>query len=135
MGCDIHGWVECKSQYLTHHWYGVVDIEPLIHRDYAAFGLLFGVRDHDYPPVAQHRGLPEHASTRSREESASDDYHSHSWISYQEMKDAPLFSTLEQYVWWKEADRPQWHALLTIMDTLAVLEGPEHVRLVVWFDN
>src|SRR3954454_12601372 len=93
MGTNIHGWVEVRDAAVDVEideilWFAVIEVAFLLHRNYTAFGSLFGVRNHtDFAPVASGRGLPEHVSPVVQAEATRwDDYHSHTWVSWAELK-------------------------------------------------
>jgi hypothetical protein len=94
MGCDIHGFVECRVTYGTLDeedtgWHAAIDLDLLYGgRDYDAFGCLFGVRNYaGFRPLAGERGLPDDVSaqTQNAYEEWSPDGHSPSWISWAEL--------------------------------------------------
>ncbi len=87
MGCDIHGWVEIKNY---GFWNSILKIDLLINRNYDMFGSLFGVRNYaNFRPVAKSRGIPDDISweTKADIERWGYDGHSHSFITYKEIKD------------------------------------------------
>jgi hypothetical protein len=100
MGCDIHGYIEVKKNDLRFHgfvevqkyaswddWDMAFDIKAILGRNYGMFGLLFGVRDDVFSPVAKSRGLPENVSdeVKAASQAWGVDGHSHSWITIQEI--------------------------------------------------
>src|SRR5215813_8323405 len=59
MGCDIYGWVEIKAYPDEDNWKRALNIEAVLGRNYAVFGVLFGVRNSTgIAPLAAGRGLP-----------------------------------------------------------------------------
>src|SRR5579862_3951621 len=94
MGTNIYGWVEVRSLYVEEPlWMAVLQIWPLLERNYLMFGSLFGVRNlAGFRPVAPERGIPADASTEVKQEFTADqaEYpaqsHWPSWISWQEIK-------------------------------------------------
>ncbi|WP_328873947.1 hypothetical protein OHT76_29870 [Streptomyces sp. NBC_00287] len=146
MGCDIHGRVECRSghgarDYDEDDWDCAIDLELLYHgRNYASFGCLFGVRNGwDCPPLAAGRGLPEDASTPTRRAFDDPDWHSPSWIGWDELQraDWDVKASGEDPPTRREVvlEDERWAPVWEVMRTLAGLYGDDHVRLVVWFDN
>ncbi|MEJ8669825.1 hypothetical protein WKI71_19510 [Streptomyces sp. MS1.AVA.1] len=124
-------------------WHAAIDLFLLnTGNAYDAFACLFGVRNSfGFQPLTEDRGLPEDASDGLRDAYDSwggpQDAQGTTWISWAELAAAD----------WDETDRsgklsrsavagegthwaPVWH----VMRTLSELHGPEHVRLVVWFD-
>ncbi len=62
MGIDIRGYVEIRSP-ITGVWSSVVEIRPIVDRNYDAFGCLFGVKNYArFDPIAAQRGLPDDLS-------------------------------------------------------------------------
>jgi hypothetical protein len=93
VGADIRGWVEVRDATLDEDigeilWSAVIDAGSLLSRNYTMFGALFGVRNHsDFKPVAGGRGLPDPVSPTVKTEATEwDDYHSHTWVSWRELK-------------------------------------------------
>jgi hypothetical protein len=65
MGIDIDGWIEVATELSREAllWMAVVKVEPLLNRNYDAFGCLFGVANFaHFQPIAAHRGIPFNAS-------------------------------------------------------------------------
>ena len=132
MGCDIHGVVQAQ----VHDWYyqaeGVIDIGPLLERDYHTFGNLFGVRGvqfDEWPKIKVHEGLPEGflANFGIEEllwEDGKLDAHSPHWVVLEELEKIPLSTYPED-----------WQFLLRLMQILRDQFDGRPVRLVVWFDN
>ncbi|WP_418960494.1 hypothetical protein [Streptomyces tritici] len=95
MGTDIHGFLECRTNYRTLDaedmtgWHGAVDLDLLYSgRDYDAFGCLFGVRNlAGFRPLAAERGLPGDVSeeARRRYEGWGRDAHDATWIGWDEL--------------------------------------------------
>ncbi|MEU8897493.1 hypothetical protein [Nocardia sp. NPDC048505] len=87
MGCDIHGYIECRVWWRRDSWQAAMDFDLIEGgRDYDAFGLLFGVRNHaGFRPIAAHRGLPKDASQTVRDAYAEDGFHSGTWIGWEEI--------------------------------------------------
>lgn len=91
MGTDIHGVIEFRHPGAGQDWYDdepwvpALDLWPLYdERDYAAFGLLFGVRNAaGFRPLAEGRGLPGDASGEVR--ARLDGLESRSWVLWSEL--------------------------------------------------
>jgi hypothetical protein len=83
MGCDIHGWMEVRSE----QWNGIEELD--LDRAYDTFGLFFGVRNYArFKPVAEDRGIPSDANERVRGAYAAmgDDAHSPSWLTWADVE-------------------------------------------------
>jgi len=68
MGIDIQGWVEVETfaDESEEWWIGVINIAPLINRNYEMFASLFGARNRaGFMPIAEKRGIPPFASPQS----------------------------------------------------------------------
>ncbi|NUS06100.1 MAG: hypothetical protein HOV97_26505 [Nonomuraea sp.] len=152
MSTDVSGMIECRP--LARLW--GEDDEDVIWRAavdlffldpgnaYDALACLFGVRNSfGFQPLAEGRGLPADVSDDVRATfdawggGGAQDAHGATWISWAELA----------AVNWDETDRSGtrsrsgvagqetgWAPVWDVMRTLADLHGPEHVRLVVWFD-
>lgn len=108
MGSDIHGWLEVGGDLdgdgTVEYWQAAVNLGTVVNRSYGFFGSMFGVRNYaNFEPVAADRGLPEHLSrtverTFPDREASDGDYHSHTWLGYDERID-----------WWQTAriDQPE----------------------------
>lgn len=90
MGCDIHGWIEVRQfEFDPKYWTTAVNAGMLLDRNYDMFGCLFGVRNYtNFKPIANNRGVPDDVSKKVRKEidDWAGDGHSHSYITYEEMK-------------------------------------------------
>ena len=85
MGCDIHAYTERKND---DGQYEVVGDFLSDGRSYAVFGFLAGVRNYsEITPISEPRGIPADASPsiKSHHERWSDDAHSASWLSTDEL--------------------------------------------------
>jgi len=97
MGCDIHGFVEIVKypRSSPDWWTSVVEIDSLVGRNYGMFGLLFNQRNNDnYKPTQEYpKGLPDYgtskdeSTTYKESERWGEDAHSHTWISYKDLKE------------------------------------------------
>jgi hypothetical protein len=156
MGCDIHSFVEIKTDGVWRWIYNVVD-EPFSWRNYGIFGFLADVRNYSRSPViAQPRGLPDDVSPELRDTSDNYDFHSHSWLTLAELMTYDYDRTFwNRRVMKLTADGILDGAALaeegegrTVslreflgdhffeqLQTLAELGDPEDVRIVFWFDG
>ena len=142
MGCDIHLFVEVKTE---NGW--ELYSSPNIQRNYSLFAKLANVRNYgNIVPISEPKGLPEDVSflVRKEREDFDTDGHSDSWIGIEEIK------TLED---WIREYRPYGDVFDCISLEYSILhsylygnpfscagteEGPEwvkDVRFVFWFDN
>ncbi|MFC9895632.1 hypothetical protein ACFVMC_18260 [Nocardia sp. NPDC127579] len=89
MGCDIHGYIECRSRWENGRWSAAMDFDLIGGlRHYDAFGLLFGIRNYGgFEPLAPNRGLPEDiaAVTRAEHTQWGAAAHSPTWIGWDEI--------------------------------------------------
>ncbi|GAA1394604.1 hypothetical protein ACFQZ4_25090 [Catellatospora coxensis] len=163
MTTDIHGCIEVRYPFADQDywsdeepWTVAMDLFPLLtDQSYAAFGCLFGVRNHQgWIPVAEDRGMPADASTELRERVASfepSDIHGLTWVNWAELSDLdmavrPPVETRGR----REASGPVltygapsraevigpgsgWEHVFAVMKALAGRFGDEGVRLVVHF--
>lgn len=144
MGTDIIGWVEVQTPELGR-WFGVVYVSSLVERNYSLFGCLFGHRQQcEAEPLAPNRGIPDSMSRevrRDRERVMS----GATWASWSELDGVVTSDTsgnkggqtehdaLRQAI--GESMTPGWNTLFQFMRLLSERYGPDHVRLVVWFDS
>ncbi|MFF8478665.1 hypothetical protein [Streptomyces sp. NPDC015414] len=150
MSTDISGVIECRplagifgQDDEDAIWHGAIDLFLLnTGNAYDALACLFGVRNSfGFKPLSEDRGLPGDASDMVRGAFTSrvgaQTFYGTTWITWAELAAAD----------WEATDRsgtltrskvagPQthWAPVWAVMKTLAELHGPEHVRLVVWFD-
>lgn len=90
MGTDIYGFIECRHGYSADgdpapFWQPAIELDHLYdYRDYAAFGSLFGVRNHPggLEPLALARGLPEDVSETVSQAHLG---HGTTWITWAEL--------------------------------------------------
>ncbi|WP_432043817.1 hypothetical protein [Streptomyces cadmiisoli] len=97
MSTDIHGGIEFRhpgvdtDYYDGEPWVAAMDLWPLYDEtDYAAFGCLFGVRNHaGFQPLAPDRGLPGDLSSGLRSQLgswvAAGDLYGATWVSWAEL--------------------------------------------------
>ncbi|MEV7852351.1 hypothetical protein [Streptomyces sp. NPDC088183] len=149
MSTDASGMIECRPLARIWGeddedavWHAAIDLSLLnTGNAYGAFACLFGTRNSfGFRPLAEGRGLPVDASDGLRDSFATwGAQHSHgaTWIGWAELAAAD----------WDETDRSgtlsrstvagagtHWAPVWDVMRTPAEVHGPEHVRLVVWFD-
>ena len=104
MGCDIHIYVEQRQadgSWSKVDWPSARPDDyidgPFDWRSYGVFGFL-GYEGRNYsevPALAEIRGLPEDVSTSVREDSDGIDWHSHSWLSVDELSAFDYAQTFE----------------------------------------
>lgn len=85
MGCDIHTVAEKK---VGDEYVAIDGFEPFDWRSYFMYGFFAGVRNYsDVPPLSEPRGVPDDASsvTKERVDGWDSDGHSHSWLSIAEL--------------------------------------------------
>ncbi|MGW4814362.1 hypothetical protein ACWEPB_22325 [Kitasatospora cineracea] len=98
MSTDIYGCIEIRDPAADEDWFEwepwqrCMDLDPLCRdNDYAAFALLFGVRNYrGWEPLAGHRGLPADASAATRAEyeelrHLEPAVHGLTWVSWAEL--------------------------------------------------
>ena len=131
MGCDVHPIIQYKEFEAPEYWKtaGVPDDN----RNYALFGALAGVRNHDVTPLCQPRGLPPDLSEDDIKK-LYDGYllsggHTPTWFT---LAEAEAYNTkdldygLEQWNRWLEYGR----FIAKHFDKM-----PEQVRFVMDFDS
>ena len=105
-------------------------------RDYLSFGIMAGVRRLDVDCITiEPRGFPEDASAVLQQIAGYDggddfgDYHSHSYLSLEE-----IYEARDRY---KEEESEEWDfpEKYFCMEELLDIPGVEEVRVVFWFDN
>lgn len=129
MGIDINGFVEVERE--AGWWQSVINVRPLITRNYPVFGLLFGIGEEPVPgwaPVAPERGLPADASDLT--------VHWRRWWR-DAFGESFLGADEVRRVWgreefWQGLD-DEWVAFLT--EFLQLGHRFEDARIVVWFDD
>jgi len=155
MGCDIHGWVEVKKDYLDW-WIGIIKIDWIADRNYTMFACLANVRNYDnVKPISEPKGIPKDVSDEAKEdiEGWGVDGHSHTWLTWKEIKEYDWYNNKyyehrvieftkdgikkvkPEWKSMKEAISSGWQLLFDLMERLAKEYGDENVRLVIWFDN
>jgi hypothetical protein len=150
MSTDVSGLIECRP--LARIW-GEDDEDAVLHaaidlfllntgNAYDALACLFGVRNSfGFRPLAEGRGLPDDASDGLRDAfdaaGGPRDVHGTTWISWAELAAADWDGTDRSGARSRSAvagPGTHWAPVWNVMRTLAELHGPEHVRVVVWFD-
>lgn len=127
MGCDIHAYLQI-TPLNTSTSVGLG--EANLGRNYELFGLMAGVRCHDYTPEADVRGLPDPIALDIKEEfdSRGEDAHTPSWLTTQEL--IRVCRKLEKI----QGRRHQ--KLRSLCGFMVDLERRElHPQLVFWFDS
>ncbi|MGW1725863.1 hypothetical protein ACWCQK_23355 [Streptomyces sp. NPDC002306] len=116
MSTDIHGGIEFRHPGVGtdfddgEPWTAAMDLWPLYAEiDHAAFGCLFGVRNHaGFPPLAPGRGLPADLSSGMRSQLApwveAGDLHSPSWVSWAEVASLDPTAAPDHFI-----GRLTWH--------------------------
>ena len=133
MGCDIHAMIERRhSKY--YFWINAGD--PGLHRDYALFAVLAGVRDWGvFTPISGPRGVPSDVCEPMEDWAEQSGCHSASWLSLAELKAARHSSP--------EIKKEEFALSLAHFDSLiaemvrAKRDGQtdEDVRLVFFFED
>lgn len=148
MGCDIHLWVEKKTDagwemvmefdtFREKKWFADLPEDervkygamPYEGRNYSLFAILANVRNRKedpLTPIDRPRGIPDDASVNylrlvAREIS---DGHSHSWFTLLELLDFEGWDQLEFGAAWESA-----------MERIKAVGKPDEVRIVFFFDN
>lgn len=124
MGCNIHGWIEVKQ----YNYWTAQTREPMDDRNYSLFAYLANVRNYTgIEPLSQPRGYPPNVAelTKKEIEEWSNDGHSHSWVSAEEIMSMPMLLHFND----------TWMDWLKIFKTYVRTYGGENVRFVFWFDN
>ena len=144
MGCDIHIHVERlvdgKWTYVTkpdccpdntNEWH----VDDWYHgRCYTLFGMLAGVRDYEFHPFVDPRGVPKDCSEQYRDvvEDWDTDGHTHSWYKLRELYDAH----------WEQSTDANGDPCPAdggfVEQTIPLLEAvgkPDEVRMLFFFDN
>lgn len=83
---DIHGVVEA---YDGDTWFPIMNVRPLLSRNYGVFGSLFGICNYDaFEPIAYGKGLPEDVSYFTKNSwNSSTMFHSPTFITYEEIRE------------------------------------------------
>lgn len=88
------------EEYKDPYNYANDEIDCLSGRNYDFFGMLAGVRNHFYDPIAQNRGLPKDVSPEVTGWAEMNGYHSLTYCSLREMETAIRRTEAAE---WKEA--------------------------------
>lgn len=140
MGCDIHLHSEIMVNGVWHH-----HNKAQIERSYLLFSKMANVRNEgEVDPITLPKGLPENVtfSTNLYLQKSPEDYHSHSWLNAEEIK--------ELFQWFDEQTNPFFERRrMNLMfgylfggsfgDFLRFKsdfpEYVEDIRFIFWFDN
>ena len=166
MGCDMHVVIERRRGETWEAVDGAIPAYPLSpnfatpgeleaareafwnhpgvileNRNYALFGVLAGVRSRiNTPAIAPYRGLPE-GHTLGEEELEPGYYHSHTWVSLQELLDHDWDQPVEDPSDDEAKQVPLREAVGTafcdrVLPWLQTFtEDPRDLRLVLFFDS
>lgn len=151
MGCDIHGVLEVRRSNLSNGadalWEGVVNLDPLLARDYDRFAYLFGVRHYPDEQDLPHcvgafadRGLPHDPSDMTAREYAEweADAHSETYAYHHEIESAIEGTRFGEST--GEFKDDSWATAANIAQQIDGLfrdvDARDHeTRWVIWFDN
>ena len=123
MSTDITGWVEIKRNDRNDLWLGVVNILPIMNRNYLMFDFLFGGRSENYEEaLAPLRRLQKTEVSRQAESGGNYE----SWIGLDQL----LAIDWTQH---QEIFSDDWQRLIQIMKLLAENDRVTEVRLIVNF--
>ena len=127
MGCDIHGWVECK---VGDKW---VAVKPLKDdsRNYMRFSKLAGVRCYDKQNDVVPLGVPNDVSdtTKFYIDYWEGDGHSHSYMPL-----ADAYKIFEETCWYDVKPPDMFYHFFDI-DSHNRRYIINNMRLVFWFDD
>lgn len=155
MGCDIHSYVERK---INGVWeYEDTPFEPFGNRSYSVFAFLAGVRNYDCcEPICERRGLPYDCSDYVTEEYDRGGWHSCSYLMLDELLDYDYSKTFWNRRVSKQIAPNMWSGrelaeegegviisyrdnlgehFFKDLEALSILDEPENIRIVFWFDN
>jgi len=138
MGCNIHGWLEVLAWPDSERikWQDVHEIPYT--RNYVFYAVLAGVRNYcNVTPISFPKGMPQETGVMSRVEAEEDgpDGHTHSWLTYKELKDYDWLQTPNDEFLLIDEIHTFFKALMHEMKFLSGKYGEEGVRIVFWFDN
>jgi hypothetical protein len=91
MGCDVHGYIEFRQS--GRMWWGIIEIDVIVGRNYDMFGSLFGVRNYaNFKPLFADRGCPKDASITVEEQKKNwgDGAHGWSYMTFTDILDFEL---------------------------------------------
>lgn len=129
MGTDIHLTAEYRFKTDAMWHPHMVNEEMFVWRDYSVFRkLVGGVREDGItvPISVEPRGLPEDCHQYTRNLLAGQDYHTHSWISWDEFKNA--------FPWDNDPMRMEHFALVCWSFCYGIYSSA-NVRFIFAFDN
>ena len=143
MGCDIHLFAEglnpvtkaweylpapdaeiCDPSYRDWNpdWPG---LKPWFEdRNYPLFGMLAGVRTHQYAPVAQPRGIPSDVSPEIYSQWIEFGEHTPSWLGLKEL-----------LAYFDPMHRTYQSRFRDFLIELGTYGTPETLRIVFWYDS
>jgi len=149
MGCDIHCFIEKKTDekynvwqqvkiYNVNEWsYGLDVVNPYDGRSYDLFSILAGVRG-EYEPLVSPRGLPENLSQDVEKEKIwwNEDYHTPTWYDLNELL---LFKKMY-------AEKEEYESFIYFVDKIEMYldfakewiygdVAPGRYRVIMWFDS
>ena len=125
MGCDIHAFIEYKTDYESSRHRCLAKLT--LNRCYDLFSVLADVRNRDnITCVVRPKGIPTRLSWRAEDayEEMGTDAHTASWLTEDEVIEA-----LDILPKIKGANTSELKAILAMMQHL------KEPRLVFWFDN
>lgn len=122
MGCDIHMWIEYRTEHDT--WEALAEVFP--GRNYTLFALMAGVRDGGGIVLWKPRGIAQEMDIRTSADFDDwiDDAHHESWLTHSEFEG--VVSRFEAITGGKVA-------ALTAINQM--MYHVPHARVVFWFDN
>jgi len=128
-----------------HRYFGTEEFKteasaPIDARNYDLFGFLAGVRSNTTPALywlgesddadsydEAQRGVPKDADASTRRLMEDEDYHSHSWLTLGELRQAWTAAQL--------AGETEWFDLTDCVQQLEARAGDDAIRIVFAFDN
>ncbi len=131
------------------------NLDPFDGRDYEMFGILAGVRNSDYTPISENRGIPVDADPLTLELYAryGEDAHDTSWLLMSEMEAFAANKKNFRPTWYGDLDeddrkdckkdsnalRDRFNGLLSniwmFVSAYCCYASSENVRVVFWFDS
>ena len=138
----IHGFLEIRKyrSQIRNHWASLIRIDDLVEPNNEIFAYIFGIgKTSDSQPLAESRGLPSYESYQLN--SDSDKELSITWKEYKKYGNTAHSLTFVTYRELAESGAKRldlstgWKSLFAMMDDLCLMNMPEDIRLVVWFDS
>lgn len=156
MGCDIHSYVELRTEsgwaklddpIFDNGWLGIGDVynredneQPFYDRNYNLFGVLAGVRNYDLPIIAEPRGIPVDVSdvVATEYDKWFGDAHTASWLTVAELTGFDYEQLVSDP--YEEDEQVPLRDILgegyfERLEQLTALGAPDSVRVVFWFDS